>query len=146
MTDTRDMVRLRDGRLENFAAELTHAVYPLVLGRGPKGLWVAVELGLWRALADSVRTWARRWQGAESADEVKAWREGLLVDLTEIAVYTAVRHGVEGPSLDLRSGLYQAIRQVTGSRLPVSASAETEDPQQSARSGVGTAGRGIRVG
>ena len=51
MTDTHDAGRVRDTRLENFAAELTRAVYPLVLRCGPKGLWVAVELGLWRALA-----------------------------------------------------------------------------------------------
>jgi hypothetical protein len=50
----------RETQLENFAAELTSAVYPIALRQGMKGLWIEVELGLWRALAETVKKWADR--------------------------------------------------------------------------------------
>jgi hypothetical protein len=142
---TRDTVRVRDTRFEHFAAELTRAVYPVVLGRGPKELWVTVELDLWRALAETVQARARRWPAAASADEVETWREGLIRDLTESAFDTAIRHGVEGSCSSLRLGLYEAIRRVAGNCLPVSASASW-DPRQAVHPGVRTAERGIWVG
>ena len=41
-------------QLENIAAELTGAIYPLVLRHGFLGSWLDLELGLWRALASWV--------------------------------------------------------------------------------------------
>jgi hypothetical protein len=85
MNSTPDTVRDRDIRLENFAAELTSAAYPFVLRRRPKALWITVELALWRALAVTVKKWARQQPAAASAGELEAWREALLVELTESA-------------------------------------------------------------
>jgi hypothetical protein len=45
----------RDPQLENIAAELTSAVYPLVLRHGLRVSWLDLELGLWRALAATVK-------------------------------------------------------------------------------------------
>lgn len=110
MNDIADMARERDIRLEDFAAELTSAVYPLVLRRRPKASWLKVELGLWRALAEAVKRWARQRPAVAPSDEFEAWREGLLVELTESAFSVAVRHGIRGAFLEVELGLYQALR------------------------------------
>jgi hypothetical protein len=112
MNNTPDTVRDRDIRLENFAAELTSAVYPLVLRRRPKALWITVELALWRALAVTAKKWARQRPAAASTGELEAWREALLADLTESAFFIAVNNGTKGSLLDLELGLYQAVQLV----------------------------------
>ncbi len=61
MTDNHRTAFDRDTGLENFAAELTGAVYPRILRRGLKDSCLDVELGLWR-LAGTVNTWARQRQ------------------------------------------------------------------------------------
>ena len=113
MNDIPATVRDRDNRLENFAAELTSAVYPLVLRRGPKDSWLKMELGLWRALAETARKWARQQPAAASSVEVETWREGFIVDLTESAFHTALNNGIKGSLLDLELDLYRAVRLVT---------------------------------
>jgi hypothetical protein len=45
----------RDPQFENIAAELTSAVYPLVFRHGLRGSWLDLQLGLWRALAETVQ-------------------------------------------------------------------------------------------
>ena len=102
----------RDRRLENFAAELTRAVYPLVLRRGPKDPWFKVELDLWRALAATVTWWFRQRPAAASADELETWREAFLVDLIDSACHIALRNGTRGSLLELELRLYQVIRLV----------------------------------
>ena len=113
MNDIPDTARDRDIRLENFAAQLTRAVYPLVLRRGLKDSWIGMELGLWRALAEALQYWDRQRPSAESAAELEAWQGGLLVHLTESAFYIALKNGVKGPLLDLELCLYRAVRLVT---------------------------------
>jgi len=103
----------RDVRLENFAAELTRAAYPLVLRRRPKGSWLEVELALWRALAETVERWCREPPAAPS-DEHDAWREGLLIDLTVSATYVALTGGIEAPLLEVQRALSTAFQQVIG--------------------------------
>jgi hypothetical protein len=49
----------RDPQLENIAAELTSAVYPLVLRHALRVSWLDLELGQWRALAESVKKLGR---------------------------------------------------------------------------------------
>jgi hypothetical protein len=100
MSDIAETARDRDIGLEDFAAELTGAVYPLVLRRQPKNSCVDVELGLWRALAETVKRWARQLPAAASADELETLRERLLVDLTESAVHVALKNGIKGPRLE----------------------------------------------
>jgi hypothetical protein len=113
MNDIPDAARDRDVRLENFAAELTSAVYPVVLRRGVKDWWIKVELGLWRALARTLKTWDRQRPSAALKAEFEAWREGLLVDLTESAFHIALRSGIQGPPLEVELALYRAVRLVT---------------------------------
>ena len=112
MNDNNGVACTRDTLLENFAAELTSAAYPLTLRHGMRGSWIKVELGLWRALAETVKKWARERPSAAPSDEFKAWREGLLVDLTESAFYVAVKHGIKGSLLEVELCLYRAFRLV----------------------------------
>jgi len=113
MTDNHRIACDWGTRIENFAAELTRAVYPLVLRRGLKNSWLKVELGVWKALAETVKTWLRRRPPAPSPQELEAWREGLLVELTESAFHIALNNGIRGSFLDLELCLYQAVRLVT---------------------------------
>src|ERR1043165_7302270 len=48
-----------NGQVENFVAELTHAVHLLVLQRGRKDSWLDLELELWRVVSDAVKKWER---------------------------------------------------------------------------------------
>jgi hypothetical protein len=120
MSDNYRIAWDRDIRLENFAAELTSAVYPFVLRRGLEGSWLKVELGLWRALAKTVKKWTRQRSAAASEDELEAWREGLLVDLTESAFRIARKNGMKGPLLELASSLCETVRPVIRKCSPVS--------------------------
>jgi hypothetical protein len=49
----------RDALLESFAAELTLAAYRVALRTRARGTWLDLVLGLWRALAEKVKTWGR---------------------------------------------------------------------------------------
>ena len=101
-----------DIQFENFAAELTTAAYPLALRQGIGSTWIKLELGLWRALAETVKKWAGEKPLAGPSNELKAWREGLVVDLTEGAFYIAVKHGIKGSLLEVELDLYRAFRLV----------------------------------
>jgi hypothetical protein len=116
MSDNPGAACNRDTLLENFAAELTSAVYPLALRHGMRGSWITVELGLWRALAQTVKKWAWKRPPTGSEDEHKVWREGFLVDLTESAFYVAVKHGIKGSLLEVELGLYRTFRLVVRRR------------------------------
>jgi hypothetical protein len=95
--------------LENFAAELTSAVYRIALRQGIDGSWVRVELALWKAVGKTVRTWASECPPAESSGQFKVWRKGLFMDLTNSAFSIAVKYGMTGSELEM-VGLYQAFR------------------------------------
>lgn len=47
----------RDALLEAFAAELTVAAHRVALRTSKQGAWLDLQLGLWRALAEKVKTW-----------------------------------------------------------------------------------------
>jgi hypothetical protein len=49
----------RDTLLDTFAAELTRAAYRVALRSRTRGTWLDLELALWRALDDTVKTWGR---------------------------------------------------------------------------------------
>jgi hypothetical protein len=49
----------RDALLETFSVELTVAAYRVALQTRTRGTWLELELDLWRALADKVKTWER---------------------------------------------------------------------------------------
>jgi hypothetical protein len=120
MTDNQGAVCDRDKRLENFAAELTVAAYPLALRHGIRGSWIKLELGLWRALAQTVKKWNRESPPAECSDEFRVWQESLLVDLTESAFFVAVKHGIKGSLLEVELGLCRAFRRVITRRFAAS--------------------------
>jgi hypothetical protein len=108
-----DAKRDRDTRLENFTAELTSAVYPVLHALGPKHGWLKLELGLWNELTETTMRWVRHRPRPVSADDFETWREGLVVDLTESAFHTALNNGIKGSLLDLGLVLYRAVRLVT---------------------------------
>jgi hypothetical protein len=110
MSDIAGATGNRDMRLENFAAELTSAVYPVALRHGITGSWINVELSLWRVLAHTVKKWARERPPTGCSDEFKAWRQGLLVDLTESAFHVTVRQGIKGSLLEVELALYRSFR------------------------------------
>ena len=103
-----------DTQVENLAAELTCAIYPIALRHGTEGSWIKVELGLWRALAETVKKWAREWPPAGSSDEFEVCRERFLMNLTESAFGIAVKHGIKGSLLEVELCLYRALRLVIG--------------------------------
>jgi hypothetical protein len=43
--------------LEDFAAELAEAAYPVALRRQPGRQWLDLELDLWHAMAQTVKSW-----------------------------------------------------------------------------------------
>ncbi len=47
----------RDARLETLAAEFALAAYRVALRTRTQGTWLDLELDLWRALADTAKTW-----------------------------------------------------------------------------------------
>ena len=60
MNDNARAAADRDALLDTFAAELTRAAYQVALRYGAAGSWLDLELDLWRALADTVKQWARK--------------------------------------------------------------------------------------
>jgi hypothetical protein len=57
MNDPRAIVINADHALENFAAELTEAAYPIALRHGVGEKWLDLELDLWRVLTETVKKW-----------------------------------------------------------------------------------------
>jgi hypothetical protein len=49
----------RDNLLETFVAELTLAAYQVALRTRTQGTWLDLELGLWRVVAEKVKTWGQ---------------------------------------------------------------------------------------
>jgi hypothetical protein len=117
MSDHHGATHNRESLLENFAAELTHAAYRGTHRLGMTGSWLDLELGLGRVSAEIVKKWAWSKPPTEARDELKAWREGLLVELTEDAFHIAVMNGVKGFPLEVELRLYRAFRSVIKRRL-----------------------------
>jgi hypothetical protein len=53
-----------DTAMEDFAAELAEAAYPIVLRNAPAENWLDLELELWRTLRKTVGKWAQDWPQA----------------------------------------------------------------------------------
>jgi hypothetical protein len=60
MNASKTPARRREEALENFAAELTEAAYPVALRRGVGDRWLDLELELWKVLNEAVRKWDRQ--------------------------------------------------------------------------------------
>jgi len=117
MSDDHGATHIRESLLENFAAELTHAAYSGAHLHGMTGSWLDLELGLGQVMAEKVKKWARTKPPAGARDELKIWREGFLVDLTEGAFHIAVKNGVKGFPLEVELRMYRAFRSVIKRRL-----------------------------
>lgn len=52
--------RDREAYLENLAAELTDAAYPVALRHGVAGSSIDLELDLWKAIGETVHRWEWR--------------------------------------------------------------------------------------
>jgi hypothetical protein len=104
--------------LENIAAELTSAAYPLVLWHGLRGSWLDLELGLWRALAESVENWARQAPRTGSPDELDVWRGCFLMELIGKAMHVALAHGgkasLQKRGVDLYGAFHAVIERQSG--------------------------------
>jgi hypothetical protein len=57
MNDNTRNIGDRDAVLDDFVAELTRAAYHVALRHGAAGMWLDLELDLWRALAATVKDW-----------------------------------------------------------------------------------------
>jgi hypothetical protein len=81
-----DTAQGQDARAENLAAELTNAVYPLLLRRGLKGSWLKTELIVWKRLTRTITRWIAERPRATTARELDALQERLLAgDSDELA-------------------------------------------------------------
>jgi hypothetical protein len=103
---------IRDTSLENFTAELTRAAYSVALQQGIRSSWIELELGLWSALAETVKNWIQESPLRAASDELEVRWERFSVNLTESAFYSAVKQGIEGDFLEMELEMYQAIRLV----------------------------------
>jgi hypothetical protein len=112
MSDNQSIALDRNIMRENVTDELTRAAYHLVLRRGAKDSWLKLELCLWERLTETVERWGGRRPSTLSRQELKAWREGLLADLTESAYAVALRYGIKGSFLKVELGLYRVFRRV----------------------------------
>jgi hypothetical protein len=65
MNENERAAREWDRTLDGFAAELTSAAYAVALRHRAGAPWVDLELGLWKALAETVRQWDRALIGRE---------------------------------------------------------------------------------
>ncbi len=60
MTENETSAREWDRALERLAADVTSTAYAVALRHGAGRSWVDLELGLWKALARTIREWGRR--------------------------------------------------------------------------------------
>jgi hypothetical protein len=56
--------RTADPAVDDFAAALTEAAYPVLLRRGGARDWLDSKLELWQALRETVRKWDQEWPRA----------------------------------------------------------------------------------
>lgn len=86
--------------LDELAADLADAAFPVAVRYGMKGSTVDGELDLWRA----VRQVVRRQHCGTGASE-----DELVAEWTATVYETALRRGFTGPFLDLELALWRAL-------------------------------------
>ena len=69
----------RDALLETFAAELALAAHRVALRTRTGDTWLDLELDLWRALADTVKTWGEGIASVSSTRNALGTRAGSEV-------------------------------------------------------------------
>ena len=69
MNESRAISSEADNALEAFAARLTVTAHRVALRYGARGTWIDLELDLWRALADKVKTWGEGFASVPPAGD-----------------------------------------------------------------------------
>jgi hypothetical protein len=100
-----------DKLVDEYAAELAEAAYPVVLKHGVRGTSVDVELGVWRAIRDVLQK-GRRAKGKDVSSRPSPIREDLLAEVSTAAYQVALNQGLKGPFLDLELRLWDALGKV----------------------------------
>jgi len=86
---------------ERFVAELTEAVYPVVLRHGAKGPSVDVELEVWQAIDQAV--------SQERGKVTPSRCEDVLAGWTDAAYQVALQKGFDGSFVDLELDLWKVV-------------------------------------
>jgi hypothetical protein len=103
-------VRNRDRLPENFAAELTSSIYPLLLGGGPEDSWLSVQLSLWREIDATVKKWIRVRPPDLLAWQSERWQANFLADVANAAMFVALAYGYDRSESDLKSRIDRTLR------------------------------------
>lgn len=98
--------------LTSFAADLTDAASLVAERHGICGSWIDLQLDVWKVLAATATQRERAGSRAPTAPEYLEWRERFLSELTDAAYQTTLRHGLQGPFLEIELDLYRALRVV----------------------------------
>lgn len=80
-----DAAHGRNARAENLAAELTSALYPLLLRRGLKDSWLKTELIVWKRLTRTIKRWIAEPPRMATSGELDLLRERLFASDSELA-------------------------------------------------------------
>lgn len=99
-----------DCQLEDLAAALTLAAYPLLLRCGLTASWVRVQLALWQAMRGAVNEWGRKRPAPGSVEQFRAWRAAFVADLTFRTLSVARQGGINGSMSGLATALPQTCR------------------------------------
>src|SRR5947209_19499184 len=95
-----------DALREELAAELSDAALETASRYGVQGASVDQEVDFWRALGHVVRV------GVERPRPASACREELAAELADAAYRVALAHGFRNAFVDVRLGLWKAVRRV----------------------------------
>jgi hypothetical protein len=85
--------------LEECAAELTEAAFPVAVNHGMHGYSVDLELQVWKAI-----------EKALNGHGLRTGRDEVLAHASDAAYRLALANGLPGPFLDLELGLWHALR------------------------------------
>jgi hypothetical protein len=64
MPNNHSSTRSRNAFLKSLGAELTEAVYPVMLRYGAIDNWLDLQLELWKAIDETVKKWDQEWPSA----------------------------------------------------------------------------------
>jgi hypothetical protein len=86
--------------LEECAAELTEAAFPVAANHGMHGYSVDLELQVWKAI-----------EKALNKENLRPGRDEVLAHASDAIYRVALANGLDGPFLDLELELWHALRQ-----------------------------------
>jgi hypothetical protein len=110
MRDAAGAAGALDDFLEQFAATLAAAVYPVALRQRTGESWLDLEINLWTALADTAQQWGRELRRIGSSSDFDLLWGIFLVEMTGKAFNVAIGQGRNGLSREMQVALYQDLR------------------------------------